>query len=77
MKYLVIGSHINEIIAISDDIAYQENGNPLVYGGTLAIASILVKSVEEVENVPDGVTAMNYCYANGEYSLNPEIAETY
>ena len=47
MKYLIL-DHKNVIFYISDTIDYQENGNPLVDYGTLAIAEYLVKKVIEL-----------------------------
>ena len=75
MKYLIMGQG-NEIIHISDTIGYQENGNPLVDNGTLAIAAILVDRVVEVETVPDGVVASKYCYSDTDgFYENPNWVE--
>ena len=42
------------IIAVSDALDYQENGNPLIDNGSRAIAFILVDSVEESDTMPEG-----------------------
>lgn len=52
------------VLRVSPTIGYQENGNVLVDGGTLAYAAILVAQVVEVDAVPDGVEAMRYCYTS-------------
>lgn len=61
MKYIITDNN-DVIIHMSDTIDYQQNGNPLVDNGTLAIAKILVKAVCEVQDVPSEVTPMKYCY---------------
>lgn len=42
------------IIAISDTLDYQSNGNPLINHGMLAIAESLVGNVEETNVLPEG-----------------------
>ena len=60
----VIKGKINNIIAVSDTLDYQENGNPLVHDGTLAIAEILVGSIEESDVIPEG-----WEYVDGVYRV--------
>ena len=73
-KYLLLDSE-NVILHISTTIDYQENGNPLVDGGTLAYAEALVVQVIEVDHVPEEVSAHQYCYVDGEFVLNPNWIE--
>lgn len=63
------------VLYISETIGYQSNGNPLVDHDTLAYAAILVDQVVEVENVPEDVTAMRWCYVDGEFAPNPNWVE--
>lgn len=61
MSYLVLDN--NEVIlAISDTIAYQDNGNALIKNATVAIPPVLFKEVIEVTTVDSGVEEMKYCY---------------
>lgn len=50
----ILKNDADEIIAISDTLAYQSNGNPLINEGKLAIASILVDSIQESDVIPEG-----------------------
>ena len=58
----IIKDKEGNIITLSDDLDYQENGNPLVHNGKLAIVSYIVDSIEETEEIPEG-----WEYINGEY----------
>lgn len=69
-KYLLL-DHEDVILHISSTIGYQENGNPLVDAGTLAYAAALVAQVVEVDDVPDEVSAHEYCHADGVFTPNP------
>lgn len=63
------------ILAISETLSYQENGNPLVNDGKLAIAESIVGGVYENVEVPSVVTAGNYTYIDGvfePYVYEPE-----
>ena len=73
--YLVLGKKNKEIIYISTTMDYQENGNPLVDNGTLAISVSLVDSVVEVDNIPKEVEVEKYCYIDGQYIINPDWVE--
>ena len=48
IKYVLTGEN-DIIVHISDTLGYQENGNPLVDNGKLAIAKPLVKEIFEIE----------------------------
>ena len=54
----------NVIIHISETIGYEENGNILVDGGSLAIAVAPNETINvyEVETVDEGITSEKYCY---------------
>lgn len=58
----IIKDKTNEIIAISDTLDYQENGNPLIDNGARAIAEILVGSIEESDIIPEGWECSNGIY---------------
>ena len=58
----IIKDKTGEAIAISDTLDYQENGNPLIDNGELAIAEILVGSIEETTILPE-----DWEYKNGRY----------
>lgn len=58
----ILTNHKNVIIAISETIDYQSNGNPLVDNGSLAFAKNQVKEVYEVAEVPEEVIEGKYCY---------------
>lgn len=76
--YIVIG-HNDEVIHVSKTIGYQENGNPLVDGGSLAIAAILVQSIAEVDaaDIPVEVLREPYkfCCIDGAFTDNPRYVE--
>lgn len=75
MKY-VITDKDNVIIALSETIGYEENGNVLINNGTSAIAASLVKEVYEVNDVPENITGAKYCYApNDGFYENPNYVE--
>lgn len=59
--YILTGND-NEIIKLSETLEYQDNGNPLVDNGTLAIAKYLVKGIFDVKKVPTEVKESEYCY---------------
>lgn len=72
MSYLVVDSK-NVILAISDTIGYQDNGNALLKNGTMAIPPALFKQVVEVQSVDTGVEEMQYCYdAEKGFYKNPD-----
>lgn len=54
----------NTIIHISETIRYEENGNILVDGGSLAIAVAPNEQINvyEVETVDEGIAENQYCY---------------
>lgn len=58
----IVTDNENKIIAISETIGYQSNGNVLVDNDNLAIAKILVKDVIEVQEIPENVVENKYCY---------------
>lgn len=64
----IIKDKTGEVIAISDTLDYQSNGNPLIDNGMRAIAEILVGNIEESETIPEG-----WEYVEGVY--NPIVEE--
>lgn len=50
----IIKTEEGQIIAVSNTIGYQENGNALINNGKMAIAAGLFDTVEEVDNIPEG-----------------------
>ena len=60
------------IIKMSPTIDYQENGNPLVDNGQLAIAEILVGAVSGDVDVPDGVGEYTHKWIDGKFSVNED-----
>ena len=63
------------IIAISNSLSYQKNGNPLVYDDSLAIDINIVGEVSEIEKVPEIVKEYEYTYVGGvfePYTPKPE-----
>lgn len=58
----IITDKDNVIINISKTIGYQSNGNILVNDGTLAIAKLLVNKVCEVDEIPEEIEEVKYCY---------------
>jgi hypothetical protein len=70
--YLIIGEN-NKVICVSETLDHQENGNPLVKNGTLAIASILVKQeISGVTSIPTDYEDGKYCYIDGVFSISPD-----
>lgn len=74
MKYILTAKDDHRIMHISDDLAYQGNGNYLIYGGELAVPPILA-DMAEVETVPEGVETEKWCFADGEFYANPNYVE--
>lgn len=64
--YLVLDKENNLILAVSNTLSYQINGDPLC--DDYAIASCLVGSIVEVDNIPDEVVAYDYLYNDGVYT---------
>lgn len=58
----VLTNENNEVVAISETLDYQSNGNPLINNGKLAIASYLVSHTYENVEIPEGVCKDKYCY---------------
>lgn len=74
MKYILTAKEDHRIMHISDDLGYQSNGNYLIYGGELAVPPILA-DMAAVESVPDDVEPEKWCYADGEFTENPNYVE--
>lgn len=74
MKYILTAKDDHRIMHISDDLGYQSNGNYLIYGGELAVPPILA-DMAEVESVPEGVEPEKWCFADGEFYVNPNYVE--
>lgn len=72
--YIVLDKENNLILAISNTLSYQSNGNPLC--DDYAIAACLVGSIVEVDNIPDEVVAYDYLYNDGVYTRIPEREPT-
>lgn len=63
-------------ICVSETLDHQENGNPLVHNGTLAIAEILVNGeYANVNNVPTDYEDGKYCFDGSVWTRNPEWRE--
>ena len=61
MKYVLVDED-NIIVHISETLGYQSNGNYLVDNGELAIVKQLIANVYEVENIPEEIAPVKYCY---------------
>lgn len=59
----IITNENNEIINFSETIDYQENGNLLIDNGT-AIAKAQTEKIGsyEVEEIPENIVEVKYCY---------------
>ena len=68
----VITDEKGVIIAISETLSYQDNGNPLVYDGELAISTGIVGGIFENVIVPDDVSEFTHSYIDGIFSKNPD-----
>lgn len=73
MYVLTNENHVIE--AISETLDHQENGNPLINDGTLAIAAYIVAHEYEVDAVPEGVTPSRWCYDGTDFYPNPDWVE--
>lgn len=72
----VITDKKNVAICVSETLEHQSNGNPLVHGGTLAIAKILVEhEYADVAHVPEDYTDGKYCYDGASWTANPDYTE--
>lgn len=61
--YILVDNN-NRVLAISATLNYQENGNPLVYDDSLAIASLLVKKIYEYnDEIDEKYNSSKYCYS--------------
>ena len=58
------------ILCITPDITYQRNGNPVVKGGTYAIAAGLIGAIYRDVPIPDGVGEQTHIYKDGKFSEN-------
>lgn len=58
----ILKDETEQIVAVSDTLSYQKNGNPLINNETMAIAKILVYKIEENDVLPSG-----WKYENGMY----------
>lgn len=75
MKYVLTNEN-NEVVAISETLDYQSNGNPLISNGALAIASYLVSHTYENVEIPEGVVENKYCYTTEKgFYKNPNWQE--
>lgn len=68
--YILI-NHDDLVLAASQKIFYQENGNPQVDNG-MAYAKYMIKEVKEVAEIPSGFVDMKYFYTeSGGFVLDP------
>lgn len=69
----------NTIIHISETIRYEENGNILVDGGSLAIAVAQNEQINvyEVETVDEGIAENQYCYTEEKGFYKNEYYQEY
>ena len=58
----IVKSKKNAIINISDDFAYQGNGNLLIRNGKLAISKHLIGEIIETDIIPDGWECVDGVY---------------
>ena len=67
--YVLTDKTTKAVVVISETLDHQENGNPLVNNGTLAIGF----PVDEwtVDSVPEGVKPSTHCYDGSEFTYNP------
>ena len=70
----VITDKTGVIIKLSKTLDYQENGNPLVDNGSLAIAAILVGEISGDIKIPDGVNAYTHTWIDGKFAKNLDYA---
>lgn len=67
--YILTEKTGNVIVAISETLDHQENGNPLVHNGTLAIGFPV--NEHTVEEVPTGVAVTTHTYDGTSFGFNP------
>ena len=67
----VITDPAGVILCITPDISYQRNGNPVVKGGSYAIAGSLIGGIYENVDVPEGVGEQTHLYKDGKFEVNP------
>lgn len=67
--YVLTDKSNNSIVVISETLDHQENGNPLVNNGTLAIGFPV--NEYEVDSVPEGVKPSTHCYNGTDFTYNP------
>ena len=59
----ILTDNENRILAISKTLSYQNDGYPVVYNDTLAIASTLVShTYEKDEEIDNKYNSHKYCY---------------
>ena len=59
------------ILALTPDISYQRNGNPVVKGGSYAISATMVGGIYKDVDVPEGVGEETHTYIDGVFAENP------
>lgn len=74
MKYVLLAPEDKRVLHISNDLAYQDNGNYLVDNGTLAIPQSICE-MHEVGSLPANVEPEKWCYINGQFAPNPNWRE--
>lgn len=69
--YLILAPEDRRIVVMSEDLAYQENGNYLLCGGELAVPPAIC-ILAQAETVPDGVEPETWIYTEaGQFQENP------
>ena len=78
MKY-ILTDQSDAIIAISDTLSYQENGNLVINNGTLAIPPFMVKEKYSYEGeIPNNIVPYKYKYIENEgFIRNENYIENY
>lgn len=66
----VITDKNHVIIHISETLDYQGNGNPIVDGGTLAIAKGIVGEISGDIDIPLDIDAFKNTYRDGDFGEN-------
>ena len=60
--YLIVSNNGDRILAITESVSYQSNGYPV--SNKVAFYNA---RVEEVQEVPEGVTPYDWAYTDGEF----------
>jgi hypothetical protein len=75
MKTIVTKNNI--IIYITEDLINEQDGNYFVMSEGLLIPKQEGTKIDYVEEIPDNVQPVKYCYIDGEFILNPAYKSFY